>query len=62
MAAKSTNQLRQIYEVRQGVIDIKLVTTRGLSGDEFSDFREVINAMEAYALVHPPTALAPSSD
>jgi hypothetical protein len=25
MAAKTTNQLRQVYEVRQGVIDIKVV-------------------------------------
>jgi hypothetical protein len=30
MAAKPTNQLRQVYEVQQGIIDIKLVTTRGL--------------------------------
>lgn len=36
MAAKTTNQIRRIYEVRRGVIDIKLVTTRGLFGDEFS--------------------------
>jgi hypothetical protein len=58
MAAKPTNQLRQVYEVQQGIIDIKLVTTRGLSGDEFSDFRKVIDAIEKYALAHPPEPLA----
>ncbi len=58
MATKPTNQLRQVYEVQQGVIDIKLVTTQGLSGDEFSDFRKVIDAIEQYALAHPPKSLS----
>jgi hypothetical protein len=56
MATKPANQLRQVYDIREGVIDLKIVTARGLSGNELSDFRKVIDAVEEYVETHPPRA------
>lgn len=42
MATKPANQLRQVYDIREGVIDLKIVTARGLSGNELSDYREAL--------------------
>jgi hypothetical protein len=47
MATKPTNQLRQIYDVRGGVIDIKIVTESGLSVEEIEAFEGVTKAVEA---------------
>jgi hypothetical protein len=52
------NSIRQVYEVRQGTVEAKLVTSRGLSGEELSSFRTVIDAIEQYAKEHPPEFLA----
>lgn len=41
MATKPTNQLRQIYEIRGGVIDIKILTESGLSVEEIEAFEGV---------------------
>lgn len=54
MATKPTNQLRQIYDVRGGVIDIKIVTETGLTVEEIEAFQGVIKAVEAYVDVCPP--------
>lgn len=54
MATKPANQLRQVYDIREGIIDLKIVTVRGLSGNELSDFRKVIDAVEEYVETHPP--------
>lgn len=61
MATKPANQLRQVYDIREGVIDLKIVTARGLSGKELSDFRKVIDAVEEYVETtrqSPPTVQA----
>jgi hypothetical protein len=54
MATKPADQLRQVYDIREGVIDLKIVTARGLAGNELSDFRKIIDAVEKYVEVHPP--------
>lgn len=54
MATKPTNQLRQIYDVRGGVIDIKIVTESGLSVEEIEAFEGVIKAVETYVDACPP--------
>lgn len=48
MAAKTTNQLRQAFKVRQGVIDIKLVTTRGLAGDTIANCADLGSAFASH--------------
>jgi hypothetical protein len=45
MATRPTNKLRQIYDVRGGVIDIKIVTESGLSAEEIEAFEGVIKAV-----------------
>lgn len=54
MASKPTNQLRQIYEVRGGVIDIRIVTETGLSVGDIEAFQGVVRAVEAYVEACPP--------
>lgn len=54
MATKPTNQLRQIYDARGGVIDIKIVTEAGLSAEEIEAFEGVIKAVETYVDACPP--------
>jgi hypothetical protein len=54
MAPKPTNQLRQVYEIRGGMIDIKIVTETGLSAEEMAEFGKVVTAVEGYAAAHPP--------
>lgn len=54
MAAKPANQLRQIYDVRGGAIDIKITTETGLSVEEMKAFGGVIEAVEAYVRACPP--------
>lgn len=54
MATKLTNQLRQIYDVHGGVIDIKIVTETGLSVEEIKAFQGVVMAVEAYVDACPP--------
>lgn len=60
MATKPMNQLRQIYNVRGGVIDIKIVTESGLSVEEMEAFGGVIKAVEASvnACPEPPEVRA----
>lgn len=45
---QTKNQLRQIYDIRGGVIDIKIVTESGLSVEEMKAFEGVIKGVEAY--------------
>lgn len=54
MATKPMNQLRQIYDVRGGVLDIKIVTESSLSVEEMEAFGGVIKAVEAYVKACPP--------
>jgi hypothetical protein len=54
MATKPTNQLRQIYDVRGGVIDIKIITETGLSVEEIEAFQGVVRAVETYVDACPP--------
>jgi hypothetical protein len=54
MATKPTNQLRQIYDIRGGVIDIKIITESGLSVEGIEAFEGVIKAVEAYVDACPP--------
>ncbi|HEX7244115.1 MAG TPA: hypothetical protein VF245_00945 [Solirubrobacterales bacterium] len=54
MATKPTNQLRQIYDVRGGAIDIKIVTESGLSVEEIEAFEGVIEVVERYVDACPP--------
>jgi hypothetical protein len=49
MATKPASQLRQLYDIREGV-STSIVTARGLSGNELPDFRKVIDTVEEYVM------------
>ena len=54
MPRKTRTQLRQVYDVAGGQIEIKIVSEDTLSAETLKDFGAVVTACDEFAQAYPP--------
>jgi hypothetical protein len=56
MARKTRTQLRQVYDITGGQIEVKITSEDTLDADALKDFGSVVNACDVFAKARPPTS------
>ncbi len=55
MGRKTRTQLRQVYEITGGQIEVKITSEDTLSAEALTDFGAVVTACDEFAKARPPT-------
>ncbi len=54
MATKTRTQLRQVYEIAGGQIEVKITSEETMSAESLKDFGSVATACDDFAKARPP--------
>ena len=55
MASRTRTQLRQVYDIEGGQIEIKITSEDTLTAEALKDFGSVVVAYDKFAHARPPT-------